>query len=176
MEDTATFLSAEFSHHRWSNGHLMNNYLKEIFNGLKSLVIGLKVTMTTMLTKSTTIEWPREAAPIPEKFRGHIMLRKDEETGLSKCIACGSCVRACPSNCIQVKGAKPEGAKKKAPILFQLDFTKCSLCGLCVESCPVDAITFSRDYALAGPSSEPFAAMNLLAGLASPFIEESNEL
>ena len=154
----------------------MNAYFQEIKDGLMSLLTGMKVTMTTMFTKGPTIEWPREAAPIPVRFRGHIMLRKDEETGLSKCIACGSCVRSCPSNCIAVKGEKPPGAKKKAPILFQLDFTKCSLCGLCVESCPVDAITFSRNYALAGPSADPFAAINLLAGLASPFTEESNEL
>jgi len=151
-------------------------YSKKITNGIKSLLIGMKVTMTNMLTKSTTIQWPREAAPIPERFRGHIILKKDEETQLSKCIACGSCVRACPSNCIEVKGAKPEGAKKKAPNLFMLNFTKCSLCALCVESCPVDALTFSRNYALAGPSAEPFAAINLLAGLTSPFTEESNEL
>lgn len=148
-------------------------YIREITNGLKSLLTGMKVTMTTMFTKGPTVQWPREAAPIPMKFRGHIMLRENEETGFSKCIACGSCVRSCPSNCIEVKGAKPEGSKKKAPTLFMLDFTKCSLCGLCVESCPVDAITFSRDYALAGPSAEPFASMNLLAGLASPFSKES---
>jgi NADH-quinone oxidoreductase subunit I len=152
---------------------MIKSYAQDIITGLVSLLTGMKVTIVTMFTKPNTVEWPRETAQLPLMFRGHILLVANETTGFAKCIACGSCVRACPSNCIKVKGAKPEGAKKKSPTLFELDFTKCSLCGLCVESCPVDAITFSRDYALAGLTSEPFAAMNLLSDVASPFEGEA---
>lgn len=147
-------------------------YLRDITTGLASLLKGMKVTMTTMLSPVSTVQWPRETAPVPKMFRGHIMLVADEKTGFSKCIACGSCVRACPSGCIEVRGEKPKDAKKKSPTLFQLDFTKCSLCGLCVESCPVEAITYSRDYALAGPDWQSFARMDLLSAVASPFAEE----
>jgi NADH-quinone oxidoreductase subunit I len=148
---------------------MIKKYMQDIIAGLGSLLTGMKVTIKVMFTKGNTVEWPRQTAQLPAKFRGHIMLVANDDTGFAKCIACGSCVRACPSNCIAVKGAKPEGTKKKSPTLFELDFTKCSLCGLCVESCPVDAITFSRDYALAAFTSEPFAAMNLLNDVASPF-------
>jgi len=151
------------------------SYAKNIITGLASLVQGMQVTMTTMLTPSPTVEWPRETAPLPLRFRGHIKLVTDEAGG-AKCIACGACVRSCPSVCIEVKGDKPEGAKKKAPTLFQLDFTKCSLCGLCVESCPVAALTYSRDYALAGADRRVYSSMDLLAGVASPFPEQCHEL
>ncbi|RUM37378.1 MAG: NADH-quinone oxidoreductase subunit I [Desulfobulbus sp.] len=150
----------------------MTSYAQDIITGLSSLLTGMKVTIKTMFTKGHTVQWPRQTAQLPLNFRGHIRLVANDSTGFAKCIACGSCVRACPSNCIEVKGEKPEGAKKKSPTLFRLDFTKCSLCGLCVESCPVAAITFSRDYALAGLTSEPFAAMNLLDEVASPFAGE----
>ncbi|HIP39015.1 MAG TPA: 4Fe-4S dicluster domain-containing protein [Desulfocapsa sulfexigens] len=152
------------------------SYAKDIATGLASLLTGMKVTMTTMLTKGHTVEWPREAAQVPLMFRGHIQLVANKDNGFAKCIACGACARACPSNCIEVKGAKPEGAKKKSPTFFMLDFTTCSLCGLCVESCPVVAITFSRDYALAGFELQPFAGMDLLKDVASPFVEERNDI
>ncbi|HSR36877.1 MAG TPA: 4Fe-4S binding protein, partial [Desulfurivibrionaceae bacterium] len=87
---------------------------------------------------------------------GHIELTRDPETGGDKCIVCGMCQKACPSNCITVAGDKVEGAKKKALTRYTLDFTKCSLCGLCVESCPADAITFSKDYNLAGLTKEAY--------------------
>jgi len=152
------------------------SYVKNIITGLASLMQGMQVTITTMFTPSPTVEWPRETAPLPLRFRGHIMLVADESTGFSRCIACGSCVRACPSNCIEVTGEKPEGAKKKSPTLFQLDFTKCSLCGLCVESCPVEALAYSRDYALAGADRKVYSSMDLLAGVGSPFTEQCHEL
>ncbi len=155
---------------------MIKKYIKDILTGLVSLLTGMKVTIKVMFTKGNTVEWPRQTAQLPQKFRGHIMLVPNEKTGFAKCIACGSCVRACPSNCIAVKGAKPEGSKKKSPTVFDLDFTKCSLCGLCVESCPVAAITFSRDYALVDFSSKPFATMNLLNDVDSPFQEVPNEL
>jgi NADH-quinone oxidoreductase subunit I len=55
-----------------------------------------------------------------------------------------------------VAGAKPEGSKKKVLTKYQLNFTTCSLCGICVESCKPNAINFSKDYNLAGPSKEAY--------------------
>ena len=125
--------------------------------------------MGNMVTPPHTVQWPRQTAPLPERFRGHISMVPDEKTRYPRCIACGTCARTCPSGCITVHGRRPDGARKKVASRFLLDFTRCSLCGLCVESCPVEALVFSRDYALADYSDAGFRRMDLLKGLVSPF-------
>jgi NADH-quinone oxidoreductase subunit I len=66
------------------------------------------------------------------------------------------CEKSCPSDCIKVNGEKMEGEKKKALVLFELDFTKCSLCGTCVEVCPKSALEYSQEYNLAAFTKEAF--------------------
>ena len=144
-------------------------HIREVVQGFFSLLVGMRVTMGNMFVKPHTVQWPRETAPLPAKFRGHIMMLPDEMTRYPKCIACTACARNCPSQCITVTGRKPAGAKKKLADCFVLDFTKCSLCGICVESCPVGALDFSRDYALAAFSKDGFNRMILLEDLVSPF-------
>jgi NADH-quinone oxidoreductase subunit I len=93
---------------------------------------------------------------LPARFRGHIRLLLDEQTGQHKCSACMACERACPSGCIKLEGHKPEGATKRVVKTYTLDFTTCSLCGLCVESCNFDALDFSKDFNLAAFKKEEF--------------------
>ncbi|MEW6244918.1 MAG: 4Fe-4S binding protein [Bacillota bacterium] len=45
-----------------------------------------------------------------------------------ECVACGSCMDACP------EGAISEGD------IFAIDPAKCSECKTCVETCPIGAI------------------------------------
>ena len=127
----------------------MGGYFKELFNGSWSLLVGLGITIRYFFQPVVTVQYPRQTLKMTPRYRGHIELTRDEETGASKCIVCGMCQRACPSNCITVAGEKPEGAKKKVLTKYVLNFTTCSLCGLCVESCKPDAIDFSKDYNLA---------------------------
>src|SRR5262245_63160315 len=111
------------------------NPLSEIYDGVKSLFIGLRITIGQFFKPTVTVHYPHQALKIPPRFRGHIELVRDPETGRAKCYACKLCERACPSDCIAVDGAKVEGAKKKSVTEYILDFTKCSLCGSCVEAC-----------------------------------------
>jgi len=131
-------------------------YFKEIFSGTWSLFVGLGITIKYFFKPVVTVQYPREVLPMPPRFRGHIELVPDPESGGPLCIVCGMCQKACPSNCITVDGEKREGVKGKVLTLYRLDFTKCSLCGLCVESCTPKAIRFSRDYNLAGPVKEAY--------------------
>ncbi len=133
----------------------MSGYFKEIFDGGKSLLVGLGITFKQMIQPVVTERYPRTAPKMPPRYRGHIDLVRDEE-GNNKCIACGMCQRNCPTGCITIKGEKPEGAKKKVLTFYRLDFTTCSLCGICVESCPTDALEFSKEYNLAGYSAGDF--------------------
>ncbi len=127
-------------------------YFTELFSGTKSLFVGLGITIREFVKPVVTVQYPRETIPMTPRYRGHIELVRDPESGGPKCIVCGMCQKACPSGCITVDGEKREGVKGKVLTLYRLDFTKCSLCGMCVESCKPGAIDFSKDYNLAGPS------------------------
>jgi NADH-quinone oxidoreductase subunit I len=134
----------------------MIDYLREIISGTWSLFVGLGITIRYFFKPVVTVQYPHETLPMTPRFRGHIELVKDVETGETRCIVCGMCQKACPSNCITVNGEKREGVKGKVLTEYILDFTKCSLCGLCVESCTPSAITFSKDYNLAGVKKEAY--------------------
>ncbi len=134
----------------------MRAYLKEIIDGTWSLLVGLGITIKYFFKPVVTVQYPHQTLPMTPRFRGHIDLVWDESKGGSRCIVCGSCQKACPSNCITVTGEKPEGGKQRVLTQFILDYTKCSLCGLCVESCAPAAITFSKEYNLTGSKREEF--------------------
>ena len=134
----------------------MKNSLKEIATGFNSLVTGMRITLGQFFKPSVTVQYPHESLKMPERFRGHIELVRDPETGKAVCFACKLCERACPSDCITVEGAKLEGAKKRSVTHYVLDFTKCSLCGSCVEACRDGAIRYSHEYNLASTKKEDY--------------------
>ena len=142
----------------------MWNYLKEIVCGAYSLAVGMWITLRHTFRRPVTVNYPYESLTMTARYRGHIELRRDETTRQPKCVVCMACQRACPSDCIRVDGHKPEGATRKAPTTYMLNFTTCSLCGLCVESCKFDALEFSKEYNLASTRKEDYV-MDMLKRL-----------
>jgi NADH-quinone oxidoreductase subunit I len=132
------------------------NALQEIYGGFKSLLIGMRITLGQFFKRTVTVHYPHQSLKMPPRYRGHIELVGNPETGKPLCIVCKLCERACPSGCIGVEGTKYEGDRRKTVTSYELDFTKCSLCGACVEVCRDGAIRFSRDYNLAGLTKEEF--------------------
>ena len=134
----------------------MKRSLKEFATGFNSLITGMRITLGQFFKPTVTVQYPHETLEIPPRFRGHIELVRDPETGKAVCFACKLCERACPSDCITVDGAKLDGAKKKSVTHYVLDFTKCSLCGSCVEACRDGAIRYSHEYNLASTNKEDY--------------------
>lgn len=134
----------------------MSEYWNDIFGGTKSLLVGLSITAREFFKPVITEQYPWEVPVMTPRFRGHIELVRNAETGKPNCIVCGMCMRSCPSECITLAGKKPEGAKKKMLTEYELDFTKCSLCGSCIENCNFNAIQFSNDYNLASTRKEDY--------------------
>jgi NADH-quinone oxidoreductase subunit I len=143
----------------------MKRALQDLILGFVSLLTGMGITLRQFFKPSVTVHYPHESLKMPRRYRGHIILVRDPATGQSLCVACKSCEKACPSDCIVVQGIKREGASKKSVTEFKLNFTTCSLCGSCVESCHADAIDFSKNYNLASTSKDAFHQIDLLQQL-----------
>lgn len=134
----------------------MRGYWSDIFTGGKSLVTGMIITARQFFKPVVTELYPWEVPTMQERFRGHIELIGNEETGAPNCVVCGMCQRSCPSGCISLSGKKNEEGKGKILTSYVLDFTKCSLCGTCVEACNFNAIRFSHVYNLASCNKADF--------------------
>jgi len=143
----------------------MKRALRELAGGLTSLLTGMKITLQQFFKPDVTVRYPHESLKMPKRYRGHIVFVREPETGRSLCVACKSCEKACPSECIVVNGVKKEGEKKKSVTDFKLDFTKCSLCGSCVEVCPTDALEFSKQYNLASTTKTEYLQIDLVKRL-----------
>ncbi|OIP92779.1 MAG: NADH-quinone oxidoreductase subunit I [Syntrophobacterales bacterium CG_4_8_14_3_um_filter_58_8] len=126
--------------------------------GAGSLIAGLGVTIKAFFQPVVTSQYPRQLLNISPRFRSHTKLVADRDNPEKNgCIACGICVRNCPSGSIKkVEGEKREGEKRKTATSYLLDFTTCSQCGICVETCPSAALDFSADFNLAGFKREDF--------------------
>src|ERR1700747_846000 len=70
------------------------------------------------------------------------------------CCSDGSCVYACPVNCIH---ATPDGPAFRAAEMLYIAPAACVDCGACVAACPVGAI--KPEWKLT-PDERPFAAIN----------------
>jgi NADH-quinone oxidoreductase subunit I len=129
----------------------MVDYFKAIWTNSVSLLKGLGLTLRYFFQKKVTIQYPREKAPIPERFRGMLNFHIDE------CIACDLCVRACPSTCISLESER-NAAGKKVIQNYTIDFGKCNWCRLCEEACPTNpkSVHHTMEYELMFMSRDDF--------------------
>ncbi len=118
---------------------------RRLWIGFKSLIVGLGVTGRHMLRREVTMQYPHERPDVTH-WAGPIELVTFPATGTHDCIACNACMRVCPSDCFEIEGARPAGARKMRATKFLLDFSTCSLCGLCIDVCPTDTLKYSSRY------------------------------
>lgn len=120
--------------------------LKEIFNRgiLKQITFieilkGMALTFSRMVSKSVTIQYPKQRRNIAPGFRGQHALSKGP-TGKAKCVGCGLCAAICPSHCIKV-------TREKGMVTgYEIEVLRCIYCGFCVEACPYGAISLTENY------------------------------
>src|SRR5262249_6060375 len=114
-----------------------------IFYAAKSIIDGLSVTLSHMVRKPMTIQYPDKldrpvSEMLPARYRGFL------EVDMDICTACLACERACPIDCIKID---VEGkGKERHRTRFDIDMAKCMYCGLCVDPCPTTAIRMTREF------------------------------
>lgn len=115
-----------------------------VVSDLQAMLKGFRVTLTHMLRKPVTIQYPEEKrAPYP-RFRARIVLTRDPDGG-ERCVACYLCSAACPVDCISMQSAE-QGDGRRYAAWFRINFSRCIFCGLCAEACPTLAIQMTPDY------------------------------
>jgi NADH-quinone oxidoreductase subunit I len=125
-------------------------YLPMIFVGLS--VTGNRFTRNLWgymrgQVKTFVVQYPEESVDYPDAFRGHPVLVALED-GEPKCVACGLCEFACPTDCISIVPGETDAGIERRPAIFDIDMSRCMFCGLCEEACPEEAIVMSRDVEL----------------------------
>jgi len=127
-----------------------DTYLGGLFNGIKTLVIGMKTTITVYFRKKTTEQYPenRKELKMFDRYRGTLTMPHNESNE-HKCVGCGLCQMACPNDTIHVISKiieTEDGKKKKILEKYEYNLGTCIFCMLCVNACPHDAITFDQNF------------------------------
>jgi len=113
---------------------------------------GLAGTLSTMVRKPVTIQYPTVHRSMPERERGFPLLLWDHEVGEPFCTGCHACERACPTECISVTmtdnplAAEEKSKRRKIVGRYLLDYGRCVRCRICVEVCNFSAITMNNTW------------------------------
>ncbi|MEG3594926.1 MAG: 4Fe-4S dicluster domain-containing protein [Chloroflexota bacterium] len=117
---------------------------------------GLKVTLSTMMRKPVTAQYPisSKRLDIEKRFMGFPALLWDDSNNEPYCTGCMVCVRECPTQCMSAtmadneKFAEEKSTRKKIIDSFEINLARCIVCGICVDVCNFDAIEMSHEHEL----------------------------
>jgi NADH-quinone oxidoreductase subunit I len=129
----------------------MGRYFRNIWDGVVTVLIGMKITWKHMFVPAVTIQYPNVKPRLPERARNRLYVNMDD------CIGCDQCSMACPVDCIVIEtikstpdvdlGLTSVGTKKRLYVpRFDIDIAKCCYCGLCVYPCPTECIKMTDVY------------------------------
>jgi formate hydrogenlyase subunit 6/NADH:ubiquinone oxidoreductase subunit I len=132
----------------------MTRWLQDVWDGLATTFVGMRVTWRHLFTSAVTLQYPEERWTLPARSRMRLFMKYED------CIGCGQCVRACPVKCI---GLKAERRPADAPLIwasdgtpikldvkvFDIDMSLCCYCNLCTYPCPTHCLYMTPEHEFA---------------------------
>jgi NADH-quinone oxidoreductase subunit I len=129
----------------------MRDYFYNIYSTIRSILIGLQITLRYNFAKTITLQYPEVAPALQPRFRGFHWFE------IEKCIACDQCAKACPVDCIYIEKTGPRKINKETNVAeggamtrYAIDYSKCMFCALCVPPCPTDCIHMGNLHDMSG--------------------------
>lgn len=130
----------------------IGSYFGEIYDGVSSLVRGMRVTGGYFLKPGEVVtqQYPenREELQMFDNFKGELILIHDENNQHS-CNACNNCARKCPNGSIEIASTRvqgEDGRSKRVLVTHTYHLEMCTFCGLCVQACEQNALAFGQGF------------------------------
>ena len=103
----------------------------------KNIFRAFKTSFKLFFSPKVTLNYPEEIESHSDNVRhSHVIDTK-------KCVACGTCAKACPSKAINVS-AHCNGDTKELDEI-SIDYGKCCFCGICDSACHKKAIKLTSE-------------------------------
>jgi NADH-quinone oxidoreductase subunit I len=132
----------------------MNDIIKAVIRTFLRMPQGMAVTFKHLFRKPVTLDYPRKKKPMQPRFMGRHYLERYED-GSERCVCCGLCAAACPSDCIYMEPAENERGERYAEV-FEINLLRCIYCGFCEEACPEEAIFMGHYYEFSNDNRDSF--------------------
>src|ERR687888_396041 len=91
----------------------MWQYLVNIWESVKTPLVGMRLTWKRLFVPAVTLQYPEERWELPPNSRMQLFVNMDD------CIGCVQCERACPAECIYMTPSFEDSAPDRFGLVYR---------------------------------------------------------